>query len=166
MLTRWRHLPLPRRQQLQTVVQALHAPRSLVLATLLSVFVQLANVVAVWLLGVALNLPVPASYYGVVVPMVSLLTLLPVSLNGMGVREGGVIVFLAPLGVDQATALTLSFLWFAVNSAVSLLGGVVYLWGAFPRPGAAPASSEAEDEDGSLGGGPDQGREGQFGQAA
>ena len=41
----------------------------------------------------------PAAYYWVLVPMVSLLTLLPVSINGMGVREGGMVLLLAPLGV-------------------------------------------------------------------
>jgi glycosyltransferase 2 family protein len=161
-----RFLPPLRRAQLETMLGALHAPRALVEATAISMFVQAANVVVVWLLGMGLAAQVPASYYWVFVPMVSLLTLLPVSLNGMGVREGGMILFLTPLGVDQATALTLSFLWFAVNGAVSLLGGVVYLGGALPRPGAAPLPNEVEDEDGSFGGGADQGREGQLGKAA
>jgi hypothetical protein len=102
----------------------------------------------------------------VLVPMVSLLTLLPISLNGWGVREWGMLVFLAPLGVDEATALTLSVLWTAVNIAVSLLGGVVYLCGTLPRPGTAAPGSQEEDEHGPVGGDPDQGREGQLDQAA
>jgi uncharacterized membrane protein YbhN (UPF0104 family) len=68
------------------------------------------------------------------VPMVTLLTLLPISLNGMGVREAGTILFLAPLGVARSTALSLAVLWFAVFTTASLLGGAVYLFGRFPKP--------------------------------
>ena len=72
------------------------------------------------MLGTGLHAPIPTAYYWIFVPMVSLLTLLPVSVNGMGVREGGVVLFLAPLGVPQATALTLAFLWFLVYAAGGL----------------------------------------------
>jgi glycosyltransferase 2 family protein len=67
--------------------------------------------------------------------MVSLLTLLPVSVNGMGVREGGVALFLQQYQVDESKALMLALLWFAVFAVVGLMGGVVYLCGAYPKPG-------------------------------
>jgi hypothetical protein len=131
-----------------------------------SIVVQVGNVVLVWLIGVALGAEVPLAYYFVFVPMVSLLTLLPVSVNGMGVREGGVVLFLKQVGVDEPTALTLALLWFAVFAVVGLLGGVVYLCGAYPKPGSpSQASNEAEGH-GSLGRDSDQGRAGQLEQAA
>lgn len=102
--------------------------------TVLSVGVQAANVVLVWLIGLALDAPVPGVYYWVVVPMVSLLTVLPLSLNGMGIREGGLVLFLTPVGATETTALTIAFLWFAATTSVSLAGGFVYLLGRFPRP--------------------------------
>ena len=57
----------------------------------------------------------PPAYYGVLVPLVSLLTLLPISLNGMGLRELATVVLLAPLGVGAAEAVTLAVLSFAVS---------------------------------------------------
>ena len=166
VMARLNLLPPGRRQQLHTMVQALHAPRALVEATLWSVVVQVANVLFVWLIGIALNIDVAVGYYFIFVPMVSLLTLLPVSVNGMGVREGSVALFLTPLGVEHGTAVTLAFLWFAVFGALGLLGGAVYLFGAYPKPVAsARGASEAED-DGSLGRDSDQGREGQLDHAA
>jgi uncharacterized membrane protein YbhN (UPF0104 family) len=179
VLVRLRLLPIQRREQLQVMVQALRAPRALVEATAWSVFVQVANVLLVWLIGVALQIDVPLPYYFIFVPMVSLLTLLPVSVNGMGVREGSVALFLTPLGIDTATALTLAFLWFAIFAAAGLIGGAVYLCGAYPRPstngagsgataGAAskPDSCEGTENHESLGRDPDQGRTGQLDQAA
>jgi len=105
----------------------------ILISTVLSVIVQLANVVVVCLIGHALNLPVPGSYYLILVPTVTLLTLLPVSLNGMGVREGGTVLLLAPLGVDAGTAITLAFLWFVAFFVPSLGGVFFYLAGGVPR---------------------------------
>jgi uncharacterized membrane protein YbhN (UPF0104 family) len=166
-MVRLRLVPEARRQQLRTMVQVLHAPRAVVEATTWSVVVQVANVVLVWMIGQALDIAVPLPYYFIVVPMVSLLTLLPVSVNGMGVREGGVAMFLASQGVEQPAALTLAFLWFAVFASAGLMGGVVYLCGGYSKP-VAPARgpSEVTEGHGPLGGDPDQGRAGQFDQAA
>jgi uncharacterized membrane protein YbhN (UPF0104 family) len=125
----------------------------------LSLVIQAANVVVVWLVGRGLGAPIPLTYYWIFVPMVTLLTLLPVSLNGMGVREGGMVLFLAPLGVADSTALSLALLWFAVFTAAGLLGGGVYLLGHFP----APAVQGAHEP---VGGDSDQGRAGQFKAAA
>jgi uncharacterized membrane protein YbhN (UPF0104 family) len=128
--------------------------RLLLATTGLSLLVQAANVVLVWLVGQAIDAPVPASYYWVLVPMVTLLTLLPVSLNGMGVREGGMVLFLTPLGVPAGTALSLAVLWFSVFAAASLCGGGVYLCGRFPRPEGQPDHEPVRGDS-------DQGRTGQ-----
>jgi len=125
----------------------------------LSLLVQVANIALVWLVGLALNAPIPGSYYWILVPMVTLLTLAPVSLNGMGIREGGTVLFLTPLGVTHAMAVSLAFLWFAVFSAAALLGGGLYLFGRFPRPGMESNDETFRDSS-------DQGRTGQSRAAA
>lgn len=138
--------------------QYLDKPGVLVSTTALSLVVQAANVALVWLVGLSIHADVPASYYWVVVPMVTLLTLLPVTLNGMGVREGGVILFLSPLEVPEATAVSLAVLWFLVFTAAGVLGGVIYMFGNFPRP--------VERANESVGSDSDQGRAGQLKAAA
>jgi glycosyltransferase 2 family protein len=107
-------------------------PRLLAATMGLSLVVQVANVALVALVGRSIGVAVPFVYYGVAVPMVTLLTLLP-SINGMGVREAGTALFLAAAGVPEEAAVTLSFLWFGVQAAASLVGAVVYLFGRFPR---------------------------------
>jgi uncharacterized membrane protein YbhN (UPF0104 family) len=154
-----------RARRLLDAMAAVRQPRLLLATTLLSVAVQVANVVLVGMIGQALAAPVPAGFYWVLVPVVSLLTLLPVSVNGMGVREGAMVLFLAPLGVGRGTALTLAFLWFAVSAAVSLAGGVVYLLGHFPNP-ALTGTGEENVNHGPVGNHSDQGRAGQFKAAA
>jgi uncharacterized protein (TIRG00374 family) len=135
------------------------SPQVFVLTTMLSLIVQLANVLVVWLIGRALHIGIPDSYYLLLVPTVTLLTLLPISLNGMGVREGGTALLLAPLGVEPSIAVTLAFLWFAAFVLPSLGGIVFYLSSRVPR-------FEVRCDDQAVGGDPDQGRAGQPGAAA
>jgi uncharacterized membrane protein YbhN (UPF0104 family) len=137
----------------------LSRPGRLLVAAALSVLVQAANVALVWLIGVALGADVPASFWWIMVPMVTLLTLLPVSLNGMGIREGGTVLFLSQVGVSAGTALTVAVLWFAVMASNGLAGGLVYLFGSFPRP-------RMREDHGCVGHHSDQGREGQRSAAA
>ena len=127
-------------------------PRTLLIATLLSVLVQGANVLLAWLMGEALGLHVPPAYYGILAPLVALLALLPISLNGMGLREAGTVILLAPLGVSAGEAVTLAVLTFAVYTAASLCGGAVLLLGRFPR------FEEVRSDDHAFGGDSDQGR--------
>jgi len=148
--------------KMRLALEALRAPRLLLCSTVLSLGVQAGNVVLVWLVGKSIGAEVPDGYYWIMVPMVSLLAMLPVSINGMGVREGATAMFLAHLGVPDGTAKTLALLWFAVFLAASLLGGVVYLFGQFPRPvtprPTAATLEETEVDDGFIDCGADQGR--------
>ena len=147
-------------QKLSAVMNIyLKNPRLALGTTLLSLVIQAANVAVLWILSLALNLDVPAGYYVVAVPMITLMTVLPISLNGIGVREGGMILFLSPLGVSDATAVSLAVLWFMVFTAASLLGGVVYFLGDFSRP-------KGTCHDAVVGDRSDQGRAGQSRSAA
>jgi uncharacterized protein (TIRG00374 family) len=164
VIGRWSHKWVSRLRALcwslaESVLLYGRKPRLLLVTTALSLVVQSLNVVLVWMVGLALDAPVPASYYWVLVPMVTLLTLVPISLNGMGVREGGTVLFLAPLGISQGLAVMLAFLWFAAMSAAAVVGGLVYLFGQFPRPEMESQHESVRDHSG-------QGREGQLKAAA
>jgi uncharacterized membrane protein YbhN (UPF0104 family) len=123
-----------------------YRPRLMGVVALLGVVIQAANVVLVWLIGLGLGLEVPFAYYGVVMPLVALLTLLPLSVNGMGLREVGTVVLLAPLGVSAEQAVTLAFLQFCAFSATSVAGGIVYLVSSYPQFQAASSSSSEYKE--------------------
>ena len=138
ILQRWQGLSLERRRQLHMFLGLFCSAKVLIESSIMSMLVQIAAVLILWCLGNGLDVDVPVAYYCVLVPLVSLLMLLPISVNGMGVREGGTVLLLMPLGVDESAALTLAFLWFTTGVAVSLLGGVVYLFGTYPKPVEIP----------------------------
>jgi uncharacterized membrane protein YbhN (UPF0104 family) len=159
VLARWRGGLSQRLDKIRIALATLMAPRLLAVSTILSLGVQAGNVVLVLLLGEAIGAQVPLTFYWILVPMVTLLTMLPLSINGTGVREWATVLFLAPLGVAEQTAIALALLWFTVFLAASLLGGLVYLFGRFERPVMpAPAPAAGEADHGSVRGDSNQGR--------
>ncbi len=71
-------------------------------------------------------LSLPASRFLVGVPLVSLATMLPLSLAGLGVREWAWVWFLAPFGVPAGDAVALSLGYFACPLLAGLVGGALF----------------------------------------
>ena len=75
----------------------------------------------------ALGLHVALAYFFLFVPLLAVIVSLPISLNGIGVREGAGVVLFGLVGVTHSLAFTLQFTTYLVALAVSLIGGVVFL---------------------------------------
>ncbi len=103
------------------------APRAVLAGIGLS-FVHQAVVIAVVFLNTrALALDVPLAAVAVFVPLVSLAGMVPVSVNGLGVREALYILLFGRIGVPAESAVSLALLYLAVTMLASLPGGVAYL---------------------------------------
>lgn len=63
-----------------------------------------------------------------VMPIVAVITAIPISVSGIGVRESLFVSLLAPFGVTAAIATLISVAGFLINTAGSLAGGVVFLF--------------------------------------
>jgi glycosyltransferase 2 family protein len=102
---------------------------------ILSLAIHLLTVLAVMFL--AWGLEIQASFLDglMIVPTVLLLTTLPISVAGWGVREGAMVAGFGLVGVPADGALALSVLYGLATIVVSLPGGLVWLAG---RTGGAP----------------------------
>lgn len=101
--------------------------RVLLSTTAMSLWVQVSSVCIMLLIGKGMDLPIPIAYYFVMVPLVTLMTMLPISMGGMGLREGATVVLLGPLAIASESAVALSILCFSVYVAVGLIGIFFYL---------------------------------------
>jgi hypothetical protein len=99
--------------------------------------VQVARIGVHVLVARALGLDIRLQYFFLLVPLLAVAVSLPISLNGIGVREGAGIVLFGLVGVGRADAFTLQFTTYLVAVAVSLLGGLVFLVRAPRRRAAA-----------------------------
>ena len=106
-------------------------PGMLASVFLLSFLIQFTDVFAFRLVAASIQLPVKLSDLLLFVPLLYLVILLPISVNGIGVRESVFVIFASSWGISSADAVAFSLTVFALNLAGSLVGGIIY-W--FDRP--------------------------------
>jgi len=93
---------------------------------------QLTVILGAWAGAHALGLDLGWSAMMAFIPVVAIAQVLPLSVNGLGLREGVLVLLLAPLGVAVGQAVTLGLLLYGMNLVVSLLGAPAFAVG--PRP--------------------------------
>ena len=110
--------------------------RALLAAVLLSLTVHLIQAGMHTVMGYALGLEVPFSFCLIIYPLVGTFSAIPISLNGLGLREGGYIYLLAVIGIGTEQAIAFGILLFLIIALDSLIGGLVFLLQQMPRPNA------------------------------
>jgi uncharacterized protein (TIRG00374 family) len=95
-----------------------------------SVLVQVLRVLQAWCLGRALGIALPVAAYFALMPILLLVLLLPISINGIGTGQVAFVALFSRVGVGSADAFTLSVLYLALGAAGNLPGGVLHAVGA------------------------------------
>lgn len=113
----------------------------------LSLLVQALRTVVHYQVARAMGLPIPPIYFFLFVPVIAIFIALPISIGGLGVREGlGIYLFRKAVpAVSSEQAFMMGLLAYLVGVVVSLAGGVIY----FAR-GLAPARIAEDLEQGKL----------------
>jgi len=61
-----------------------------------------------------------------IVPIAFILSVIPISISGFGVREAAFVILFGIVGIKQEMAITISFGWFLSVALTSLLGLYYY----------------------------------------
>jgi glycosyltransferase 2 family protein len=93
---------------------------------LVSVAAQVIVVLAVWVIARALAIAAPLPYFFAIVPLVSLVESVPVSIFGIGTRDVSYVYLLGLVGVSEDKALSVSLLYVLLTLLYALLGGLVF----------------------------------------
>jgi uncharacterized protein (TIRG00374 family) len=118
----------PRLDGLASSLQGFRTERGLFVRLLLvALVVQVSRIGVHVVVARALGIHVPIAYFFLFVPLLAVIVSLPISLNGIGVREGAGVVLFGLVGVDRAHAFSMQFTTYLVAVAVSLLGGLVFV---------------------------------------
>jgi glycosyltransferase 2 family protein len=141
-------LPTRARVPLRKVAQALadYAPQGRWLALVLgmSLLFQTLWVVIHAVCGQALGIHAPLLLYAIMSTVTDILGLAPIFLNNLGAREFVFTLYLVQIGVAQETALGLAFAIFAVRLVISVLGGLVALFGGADLRATRPDAFSTE----------------------
>ncbi|MBI1798714.1 MAG: flippase-like domain-containing protein [Candidatus Eisenbacteria bacterium] len=118
----------PHLDDLATRLEGFRDQRGLMLrVTSVALVVQVSRILVHVLVARALGLTIPLAYFFLFVPLLAVIVSLPISLNGIGLREGAGIVLFGLVGLGRAPAFALQFTTYLVAVAVSLLGGLIFL---------------------------------------
>jgi len=96
-------------------------------------------VVATWMVGHALGLNIGITVLLAFMPAVAMAQVLSISIGGLGLREGALVLFLHPLGVSYDHAIAFGLLIYGMTLLVSLLGAPAFAVGSGRRPVQAAA---------------------------
>lgn len=103
-----------------------HYPKELAEVFVISICAQLLFVVFSYCVSQALGLGLSLLDFVLFVPVIGLISMFPLSVNAIGIREAGYVFLLSTVGRGSCEALSLSLMIYAVGIAVSLIGGVLF----------------------------------------
>lgn len=100
---------------------------SLLFAFLLSFLLQFNVVLYYYGISFALGLNVTFIDFFLIVPLTIFITMIPISFNGLGLRENALFLFLSPFGVLQTQAIAFAWIEYSMLLVLGTIGGTVYM---------------------------------------
>lgn len=120
------------RSGMHSVLRQMHAfkEHKAVIArnVLLSIAIQAVAPAATYLLAISFGLAVNIIYFFLFIPVISAVTLLPISIGGLGVRDYMTILLFTSMGISKHFAFAFSLLGFFFLLVYSALGGLIYVF--------------------------------------
>lgn len=131
----------------QEAVNIINSIRYLPLLTIFSLIAfsalfQATDILAAFTIAKALHLSITLPFLFALMPIVYLATILPVSIGGLGAREGILVFFLSRADIILSDAIALSFLIYINRVVLGLIGGILqFRWnGKNAQPVGSPLS--------------------------
>jgi glycosyltransferase 2 family protein len=93
----------------------------------LSLLIQAVGPIAFYITSLSLGINKEIIYFFIFLPIIGAITLLPISIGGLGVRENMTVLFFAKAGIDQNSAVAISLLNFLFLLVYGAIGGLIYV---------------------------------------
>jgi len=111
----------------------------IILKTLgLSLLMRIAWTAGFVVIALAMNLELRVILIFAFIAIVDLIRMLPITPNGLGLREGAMVLLLGQVGITHERALMFSLLSFAPLLLLAIVGGVIYMFHRSVRSTLAP----------------------------
>lgn len=99
----------------------------------MSLFFQSIVIVIHILVGLSLGLSIPIGYYFLLIPLAAVVSMFPVSLNGLGLRENAYVYLLSLINIPDAEATAFAFGWLVMIVGGGLIGGIALFINSFNK---------------------------------
>jgi len=105
----------------------------LVKTILVSFLLQGLYSVAFCLVGLSLGMHINIIHYLVFVPIISSVTIIPIAIGGLGLRDNAAVVLFSVLGVPADKVVAMTLINFAFLFFIGVVGGIVYAVALYSR---------------------------------
>lgn len=102
-------------------------PKSLFKVFAYTALLQINVVIYFFIISIAIKIKLSIVYFLILIPIILTVTMLPITLGGIGLREGGFVFLFSRFGVFPEKALTLSILGYFISLVFAGFGGLVYV---------------------------------------
>jgi uncharacterized protein (TIRG00374 family) len=105
----------------------LNYPKKIIIkGFILSLIANILTIIAVHLIILSLGLEIGILPILITFPLVTVVSMIPVSIGGIGIREGAFVFFLSGYSVSSEDALALSLLYFSSIVFLGIIGGIIF----------------------------------------
>ena len=111
----------------KTLRKSCTRPQFLFKALLFGIIFHLSAALNYYCYAKMLNVPVSINFYMVAIPCISLISFLPISLNGYGLREGALVAVFATIHVSASVVLLTALLIDIQALLLGAIGGLIYI---------------------------------------
>jgi uncharacterized protein (TIRG00374 family) len=118
--------------------------KAVVVKTLfISFLYQIILITIFFLIGKALLVSIPYHYYLAFIPVINIGSMIPITPNGIGIRESLCMYLFGLAGVDSSISILISIVYFGVALLISLSGAVLFMVGFRQLPRDEEKKGEA-----------------------
>ncbi len=104
-----------------------HHKKVIVNNLIFSLLVQAMPPLSFYVIALSLGLKINIIYFFIFLPIIGAITLLPISIGGLGLRDASTIYFFTKIGISRDLAFAMSLLNFFFILAFGALGGLIYV---------------------------------------
>lgn len=92
----------------------------------LSLAIQIISPLTFYIIALAIGIKINMVYFFIFIPIICAITLLPISLGGLGLRDATTVFFFAKAGVSKDLAFAMSLVSFFFMLILGIIGGIIY----------------------------------------
>jgi uncharacterized protein (TIRG00374 family) len=93
-----------------------------------SILVQTVIIIINYFIAKGLSNPIPIFALLTYIPIITVISLIPLTINGLGLREAAYVYFFSSLSITEGEAMSLSLVFFFASVIASCVGGIVFVF--------------------------------------
>ncbi|MEW6455123.1 MAG: lysylphosphatidylglycerol synthase domain-containing protein, partial [Acidobacteriota bacterium] len=94
---------------------------------ILSFLLQINVIFYYFLISKSLYIDIPFILFFILIPVILTITMLPISIYGIGVREGSFVLLFSKFGIPPEVAFSLSVLAYLISVLFNSIGGIFFI---------------------------------------